>query len=169
LLNKAPKYFEKDNAKYNFDASDYVNYQRVMGQTAYRDIETLIATPQYQNASETDKAKMVKGILDEATTRARMDYFKNKGQSQLMAFNKSQQENYSEIASLGVGENQYIESYYATKDITSLKDDSGKTIRLSESYLKKKAIDKANPGASPTELMALYHAFDVSEKVWGFN
>jgi hypothetical protein len=60
----------------------------------------------------------------------------------------------------------FYNSYFATKDVKGVKDDFGKTIYLSESYNKKQAIDKANPGASPKELRALYHAFGVSEKVW---
>jgi hypothetical protein len=169
LLNTAPKYIEEGGESYVFNSSDFVNFQRTMGQTAYRNIQNLIASPEYRNMDDDEKAKAVKDIQTEANERARMEFFKNKGMPQTLVLSDSQQKNYSEISGLGVGEEQYIDTYYATKDITSLKDDSGKTIRLSESYLKKKAIDKANPGASQAELMALYHAFDVSQKVWGFN
>jgi hypothetical protein len=169
LLNTAPKYIEEGGESYVFNSSDFVNFQRTMGQTAYRNIQNLIASPEYRNMDDDEKAKAVKDIQTEANERARMEFFKNKGMPQTLVLSDSQQKNYSEISGLGVGEEQYIDTYYATKDITSLKDDSGKTITLSSSYLKKKAIDKANPGATPAELRALYHAFDVSEKVWGFN
>jgi hypothetical protein len=169
LLNTAPKNFKEGGENYILNADDFTNYQRTMGQTAYRNVQRLIASPEYRDMNDDEKAKAVKDIQTEATERARMEFFKNKGMPQTLVLSESQQKKYSEVSALGVNEEQYIDTYYAQKDVAGVKDDNGKTIRLSESYLKKKAIDKANPGANPAELRALYHAFDVAEKVWGFN
>jgi uncharacterized protein YdaT len=86
---------------------------------------------------------------------------------EISGMSDKQKETFKAISKIsGITPKQYATTYNAIKDVEGTKDDFGKTIYLSESFNKKQAIDKANPGASPQKLRAFYHAFGVSEKVW---
>lgn len=89
---------------------------------------------------------------------------------EISGMSDKQKETYGQISKMfNISPKRYATTYDSIKDIESMKDDNGKAIYLSESYLKKRAIDEVNPGLTPAELRALYHAFDVSEKVWNYQ
>lgn len=80
--------------------------------------------------------------------------------------NGSYTEKYKDALKKGFTSDEFLKSYEAQKNVTSDKDSDGKTVYLSESKNKKKAIDEANKGMSREKLEQLYIYFDVPEKVW---
>jgi hypothetical protein len=157
---------EASSETYRMTEQESTAYQKTRGQESFKGLGKLFTSEKYKNMTKEEKVKAVNIVYDQARETAKMEYLKSKNLSPMLALPKPQQEKYAKIAPLGVKEDQYLNTYNATKGVTGVKDDSGNTIRLSESFNKKQAIDKANPGASPAELRALYHVFDVSEKVW---
>lgn len=162
----APYNFKVGEKQYYLDNKGVSEYQKVMGQYAEKETKKLFGSAEYKKMSDDEKLKALNSIYSDASTRARMNHLKDNGESPILLLSDSKQKSYNKISHLGVNEDTYINTYFATKGINGVKDDVGNTIRLSESYNKKQAIDKANPNASPAELRALYHAFDISEKVW---
>jgi hypothetical protein len=160
---------EADSQKYQMTEAESTQYQKDRGQETYKNLERLFNSGEYQGMDESGKIKAIRGVYTDAGATAKMEFLRNRGMSPLLAMSQAKRDKYAQISQLGVDEEQFIKTDSATKGIEGIKDDSGKTIELSGSYLKKKAIDKANPGASPAELMALYYSFGVSKKVWGFN
>lgn len=157
---------EANSEKYRLTEKESTAYQKIRGQESFKGLGRLFTSAKYKTMSEEERVKAVGDVYDQARETAKMEYLKSKDLSPMLALPKPQQEKYAKIAALGVREDQYIKSYNAIKGVEGVTDDFGKTIRLSESFNKKQAIDKANPEASPKELKALYHIFDVSEKVW---
>jgi hypothetical protein len=157
---------EADSESYRMSEKESTQYQKTRGQESFKGLAKLFNGSKYSQMDEEEKVKAVTDVYSKAAQTAKVEYLKNKGLSPLLALSDSQREKYATVTPLGVKEDQYLNSYNATRGIEGIKDDFGKTIYLSESYNKKQAIDKANPGASPKELRALYHAFGVSEKVW---
>ena len=82
---------------------------------------------------------------------------------------KTATQGWKDAAEAGIKADQFIYTYREVSKVESDKyttgDKKGKTIPLSESKNIKKAIDKANKGATRHQLNILYKAFGVSEKV----
>jgi predicted amidophosphoribosyltransferase len=65
LLPKvAPNSFSSNNKTYTLTAEQKANFQRKMGQENYIDMRAIIHTDRYQNATDDNKAKMLKKIAD---------------------------------------------------------------------------------------------------------
>lgn len=72
----APLKFSEKKIKYNLNSDQITKFQREMGQNNLSDIERLISSPSYQNASDEDKKKMIKKITDNNYERTKRNYLK---------------------------------------------------------------------------------------------
>lgn len=72
----APLNFSEKKIKYNLNSDQITKFQREMGQNNLSDIERLISSPSYQNASDEDKKKMIKKITDNNYERTKRNYLK---------------------------------------------------------------------------------------------
>ena len=78
----------------------------------------------------------------------------------------SQTKGYEAAKKAGVKPDDFYKVYEAQKGIEGVKDKNGKTIPLSASQNKKKAIDELIPGYTKKQKEILYEAFGISKQVW---
>lgn len=128
LLNVAPKKFTKSGQTYTLSAKDYTNYQQTMGQYADSKMAQLMKTDAYKKLSDTDKTKRLKKINEDATLKAREEYFSNNGLSPLLAIDEKKANKYSEdLKNVGISEQKYIDLLDVVK--AANRDGKGATTR----------------------------------------
>lgn len=148
LLNKTPKGFEKDGNKYTFTSDEYIAYQKTTGQTAYKNIEKLINSPDYRSMDDVEKAKAVKKIHDDAIELARVEYFDKKGLPITNVLSKTQQAKFAEVQATGITDKQFY-NIVTTADA----DGSG---RMSKAELARAARKELK---SPEQIRAMLLAY----------
>jgi hypothetical protein len=110
-----------------------------------------------------DVGNAVKSALfGKYSTEYAQDYIDNDFKS----LSAKQTEGYEKASKQGVSYDVFLKAYNAQKNVEGDKDSKGKTISLSASKNKKKAIDELLPGYTQKQKQTLYEAFGISEKVW---
>ena len=101
------KYDQVHNGKtYRLSPDDLSQFQKTAGQYRYKELDKLIKTQDYKNASDDDKVKMIKDIYDEANALAKAEFLTSQGVSQVSAYlNEKQQGAYS--SSLGMSAKEF--------------------------------------------------------------
>ena len=147
-----------DGEEWILTGDEYTSYAQERGKTAYEALEAAFRSVGYKNASPEEKGEMIAGILDYAYDLAKAE----RGLGSLDGVEAKAQA--AEAAGIGLGD--FYLAYNAQKAAKGDKDANGKTINLSASRNKKKAIDRAAVGLTREQKEYLYEAFGVSKQVW---
>jgi hypothetical protein len=72
------KYVKFDGNQYEMSASEYTEFKKMYGQTAYKTLESLFKTNTYKNAADEDKVKLVENAYTYAKDLAKKDFLATK-------------------------------------------------------------------------------------------
>ncbi len=122
IPSKKDKTFEIDGKNYEAKGKDYENLQKTYGKTAKKEIDNLIKSDSYKNASDEDKAYMVDAIYDYANYKAKQQYSDNNS----VDFANSNTNRYALIDAFGIDFSKYIEQRISK--IKSDKDENGNSL-----------------------------------------
>jgi hypothetical protein len=162
MLPKRPgkevSYKDEDGktVKKNLSAEEYVTYATVRGQLSYTTVGALIESPVYQTASDEKKVEMVNSAYQYAD-----QYAKSMVGGRITSDWVNEAKDAREV---GLSPTQYIEAWYSTKDLESLKDKRGDSITNSKSLLIREAIDQI-PGITASQRIWLYDKLGVGKTV----
>ena len=138
VKNKSLRVNKKD---YELRGKDFVDLQKTYGKTAKKNLDKLIESDSYKNASDTEKQKMVRKLYDYASYKAKENYAKNKS----INFDSGDQTSYAMIDAFKIPYEKYVESKVSGNDSAT------------------KMINKLNKaGFSKTQKAAIMNYFDRS-------
>lgn len=100
---------------YKLKGKDYVNLQRTYGKTAKENLDALIQSEAYQNASDTKKKSMVSKLYDYASYKAKEEYAKNKG----INFDSGDQTAFAMVDAFDIPYETYVENKVSGNESTA--------------------------------------------------
>lgn len=103
VKNKSLRVNGKD---YDLNGKDYVDLQKTYGKTAKKNLDELIKSDAYKNASDTEKQSMVRKLYDYASYKAKEKYAKNKG----INFDSGSQTSFAMIDAFEIPYEKYVEN-----------------------------------------------------------
>lgn len=75
----ADKSFKWRDQTLQLAPQEFTQFQKTMGQQTMSEYKKVMVTPEYQNVSDTDKAKMLSGVISDAKTAAQYEILKGRG------------------------------------------------------------------------------------------
>ena len=153
----AAKTFEVKGEKVKLTAEEYTQYAKDKGQKSYEIFDSIIGTRTWSSLSNDERVEVSSKVYEYANALAKSNVSDYELQDTAAKFKACED--------AGIPAGVAIVAYCAQKDVKGDKDSSGKTIQLSASKNKKKAIDDATPFLNQKQRILLYDLFGVSEKV----
>ena len=189
--DRAARYFMVDGERKDLTAEEYDTYARILGRTRYGLVTQAMQMPEYRRMSDTEKADYIGSLYEYANAVAKSevsDYaldgwianartapqdigvspaeyialYQRYGSSVMSG---TKYEKVKEAVAGGLTVEEYMDYWDSTKDITSDKDENGKTINGSK---KEKVLNAINDmDLSSTEKDWLYYLNGYSESTIG--
>ena len=97
---------------YELKGKDYVNLQKTYGKTAKKNLDELVKSDAYKEASDKDKKSMVGKLYDYASYKAKENYAKKKG----INFDSGSQTSYAMIDAFDIPYEKYVENGVSGND-----------------------------------------------------
>ena len=153
----ADKTFEVKGEKVKLTAEEYTQYAKDKGQKSYEIFDSIIGTRTWNSLSNDERVEVSSKVYEYANALAKSNVSDYELQDTAAKFKACED--------AGIPAGVAIVAYCAQKDVKGDKDSNGKTVQLSASKNKKKAIDDATPFLNQKQRTMLYDLFGVSEKV----
>ena len=173
IIPQIPKnQFTENKYKYEMSAKEHTSYKKEYGQTAYKELEKLFKSQEYENMNTDEKEDAIKDVYKFAEQKAKQQYGINAkelthkyGEDEASKRLLGEKQSEKQIES-GIPLLDYYNAWIATQGIESDKNWKGETITNSKSKKQKEAIDKATPDLDKWERRKLYEIFNVGKSVW---
>lgn len=107
-------YIKYKDETYRMSANEYTKYKKTFGQNANKYLNNLISSNSYKNASDDDKAKMIKNTYDYAKAEANEEYFK----SQSINYTSDTLKELNALKKIGINDKSLSE-YISNKTLAS--------------------------------------------------
>ena len=136
-------YIKYKDETYRMSANEYTKYKKTFGQNANKYLNNLISSNSYKNASDDDKAKMIKNTYDYAKAEANEEYFK----SQSIDYTSDTLKELNLLKKIGI-DNKSLSEYISNKTLAStIKSDNKLTAnekheKIAENLINSKLNDK---------------------------